>query len=147
MPLYPEASVSPLSGGDLIDDVTEAQWQTGINDLLTPTQYTAGIGAAATGFTLSASVMQRAGKWATLDLLLAVTTAITATGGDITDKTCFTLNSDYRPAVDCNFTFGNGVMDGECTVSSSSGIISLRSANASIATSTTIRIHAGYFLA
>jgi len=94
---------------------------------------------AATGFTVSSFQGWKAGGWTFVDIFVGVTTAISASSGNIPDTLCATLPGDWRPATTINCQWGNGFADGEATISPD-GTVLLRSANADIAASTNIRL-------
>ena len=58
--------------------------------------------------------------------------------GNLADITMCTLPSGWRPPETINTTFGDGVQDGECTISTS-GVVSLRSVFSNIETGRNIR--------
>ena len=105
------------------------------------------IGTASAGFTASSvrAALLANGKLINLDMLLAVTSTITATSGNIADTTCFTLNSGYRPSAVCEIAFDNGSAGGNGVINTD-GAISLRAAYATISSGTNIRISATFIV-
>jgi hypothetical protein len=106
---------------------------------------TATVGTIASGFTTNdvRAVTLAGAKLVCLDLYLAVTTAITATSGNITDTTCFTLATAYLPSHAVTFAWDNGSAGGSGVINTD-GTVVMRNANATIAVSTNVRISATY---
>lgn len=107
------------------------------------------VGTVGSGFTIAGQQVRTAldGKLVYVNLLLTRSGAdITATTGNIADTVCFTLDTAYCPTETVNGTFGNGFMDGEFTILSS-GAVTLRSANANVASATNLRISATFIKA
>lgn len=72
---------------------------------------------------------------------------ITATSGNIADTAMGTLPSGYWPPEDRVATWSNGVIWGGLLISGSTGVITLRSANANITASGFIRFTETYLAA
>ena len=86
------------------------------------------IGTAGAGWTTNAGTVARTalgGKLVYIHLYLQRTAAWTATTGNVTDETVFTLDSAYRPTETLNCAVGTGFVTGEATVNSS-GTVQIR---------------------
>lgn len=99
------------------------------------------IGTDAAGFTTSSIVARTFldGKVVDIKLDTVNTSLITATAGDITDTTIFTLNAAYRPTELRNFHFSAGAPNGDVQINTD-GTMVIRSANVSISASSNLRM-------
>lgn len=113
--------------------------------LVVETTTTATVGTVAAGFTVMdvRAATMLGGHLVDLDLYLNVTSALTASAGNIADTTCFTLAAAYRPTHVVSCIYGNGSMTGEATVAAN-GVVALRGASDTIAAASNIRLHATY---
>src|SRR5690349_11328206 len=117
-----------------------------LNDGVSPTVITTGL-TAQTGFTVGSFVAYKiGGHLISFYALIASTNAISASGGNIADTPVATLPSGWWPLDQVNACFGNGSMDGEFIIDSS-GVITLRSAVATIAAGTNLRFANTYVYA
>lgn len=122
--------------------ITAARLNAGVD----PTIVTTGA-TASSGFTLTTFVGYKIGPLVSIYVLANVTTAVTASGGNINDTNFVTLPSGYRPLDPVDCCFGNGSMDGEALIDPSSGLITLRSANATISATSNVRLAATFVAA
>ncbi len=106
------------------------------------------IGTAAANFTASTTLVRTAmgGRDVYLFLIINTTNALTATGGNITDTTMFTLDTAYRPSEAINCAIGNGSVSGEAVINTN-GTVQVRAASDTIAAGTNIRLTARYITA
>lgn len=124
-------------------------WQAGMRitaaRLLDYTPETVASGATASaGFSLTTFSGRRAAGWVSVYLLVNRTGAdITATGGNIGDTAMCTLPAGWRPLDEINAQYGNGSMDGEAIIATN-GLVTLRSANATITSGTNLRLAAAF---
>jgi hypothetical protein len=113
-----------------------------LNDGPPVTQITTGL-TAQSGFSVSSFSAYKIGHLLSFNALIASTNAITATSGNIGDTSVALLPAGWWPLDQPNGTFGSGAMDGEFIVNTS-GMIQIRSANASIAAGNTMRFTITY---
>lgn len=106
------------------------------------------IGTAATNFTATTQIARTAlgGKLVYLFFIINTTNAITATTGNVSDTTMFTLDAAYRPTEAINCVIGTGLTTGEAIINTN-GTIDIRSASDSIAAGANIRLTAMFLLA
>lgn len=116
-----------------------------LNDGVTPTVTTTGL-VAQTGFTVGSFVAYKIGHLVSFYALINSTNAISASGGNLADTAVATLPAGWWPLDQVNACFGNGSMDGEFIIDSS-GVITLRSAVATIAAGTNLRFANTYVYA
>lgn len=134
-----------------VGDDTLASWaaavKAAIDDLyLVVTDTT--IGSAASGWTVQTGMLARTalgGRLIFLEVYLQRTNALTATAGNVTDESMFTLDSAYRPAEAVNMPIGTGSETGEAAVLST-GVIQLRSLSDSSAAGANFRGTVSYLL-
>lgn len=110
-----------------------------------PTVITTGL-TAASGFTVNSFVARKSGRLVTIDAEVITTNAISQSSGNLSDTAIATLPDGWMPLSTVNGIFGNGLMDGEYTISTG-GTITLRSALANIGASTGLRISNVYIYA
>jgi hypothetical protein len=106
------------------------------------------IGSAASGWTVQTGQLARTalgGKLIFIEFYCQRTNALTATSGNVTDETMFTLDAVYRPAEAVNMAIGTGSETGEAVILSS-GLIQLRSLSDSSAAGANFRGTASYLL-
>ncbi len=99
------------------------------------------IGTAATNFTATTQVARTAlgGRLVYVFLLINTTNALTATAGDITDVTMFTLDAAYRPTEPVTCVAGTGLNTGEVLINTD-GTVVIRAVSDTIAAGRNIRI-------
>ncbi|MGW0495038.1 hypothetical protein ACWD0Z_06245 [Streptomyces sp. NPDC003007] len=128
-------------------------WQPGmritdgrLNDGIDPTIVTTGL-VPASDFTVNDFYASKSGRSVMVHCYLQYTGAgLTVSpdpGGNLPDTTMCTLPDGWRPPTTINACFGDGVQDGECTVSSS-GVVSLRSVFSSIENGRNVRVTANW---
>lgn len=105
------------------------------------------VGSAAANFTLTAGTVRSilGGKVIFLSLTLVSTNAITASSGNITDTTCFTLDAAYRPTEVACSAFG-GVATG-FAVLNTNGTVSLWTSSDTITAGSSFRLSFTYIIA
>jgi len=103
------------------------------------------VGTAATDFTVITAVVRSLLGDHLIDFSLYVTTtnALTASGGNITDVACFTLDAAFRPSDVKTAVFGNGLVTGEARLDTN-GVVTLRSASDTVAALTDLRMNFAY---
>ncbi len=96
----------------------------------------ASVGTIASGFTLQSATVDTAlgGHLVDFTLYVATTADRTATNGNLSDITCFTLDAAYRPASVKSSVLGSGTTSGEAILNTD-GTVVLRAASDSITTS------------
>ena len=129
---------------NLGDDV-DADVQAIVDDDLTVATDTSP-GAAASGFTATVAQVSTALNGSLVELVLEVTntSAITATSGNITDTTIYTLDAAYRPTTRKSFSWQNGTVGGQ-GILQADGTVVLTTASDSIGASTSIKMQLSYF--
>lgn len=98
------------------------------------------VGVAAAGFTDGGSfaITGLGGLLIVVRLFLNVTTTIVASGGNIPDTTCFTLDVPYRPAAQYLGLFDNGNVMGGMVINGNGTCVLRTASGASIAAGTSI---------
>jgi hypothetical protein len=112
-----------------------------LDSYLVPVKTTgAGCGTTASGFTVATVFVRTAlnGKLVNVRLDTVNTSGITATAGDITDTTIFTLNSSFWPTEFHNVHWSAGSPNGDMQVNVD-GTLVIRSANVTVPASSNIR--------
>lgn len=146
---YPESTDTVDVAGDI--QALASAVDTDVEDLGT-TDDTNDPGAVQAGFTLwpngAKGTLALGGKIVQVWLDVNNNSSITATGGNISDTTCYILDSAYRPDADhyVSFNFQTGAVQGAGQIFPD-GTVSLQSATATIAANAHIRIHAVYLKA
>jgi len=132
------------------DDVL-ASWaaaaKAAIDDLYTVVTDTT-IGTAGSGWVTQTGTSARtalAGKLITVVFVIQRTAALTATSGNVTDETMFTLDTAYRPADAVNMAIGTGTETGEAILTSA-GLLQIRSLSDSSSAAANFRGTATYLL-
>ncbi len=99
------------------------------------------IGTAATNFTATTQVARTAlgGRLVYLHLIINTTNAITATSGNVSDVTMFTLDAAYRPTENINCAVGTGLVTGEAIINTD-GTVQIRAASDSISAGANLRM-------
>lgn len=102
------------------------------------------IGSSVAGFTVVSQVLASAldGRLITFALTITVTAGLTATGGNVTDTTVFTLSSEYWPDFEIGAPFFGNV--GGMAYVQTDGDIRLANASDSIAAGQNITISGTY---
>jgi hypothetical protein len=114
-----------------------------LNDNTLTDSTTSGL-TAATNWTVVSFSGRKVSGITTVHMLVTRTTTavseIATNSGNISDTDMCTLPAGWRPPESINAAWGNGSVDGECTITAA-GLVSLRSisGNAGIATSTNVR--------
>lgn len=116
-----------------------------LNAGLTPTATSTGL-TAKTNFTVSAFSGYKVGPMAFVFATITTTNQLTQTSGNLSDVDIATLPDGWEPRDTVNGCFGNGLADGEYTISTS-GTITLRSAVANIGAGTGLRLSSVYVYA
>lgn len=106
------------------------------------------IGTAAANFTATTTVARTAlgGRLVHLYLLINSTNALTATTGNVSDTTMFTLDAAYRPSEPVNVVMGNGLVTCEGVINTN-GTIQIRSASDTVGAGTNLRLAATFITA
>jgi len=106
------------------------------------------IGTPAANFTLNSGTARTLLNGVLVNLTLSIksTNAITSTSGNVTDTLMFTLDAPYRPSETINASWGNGVTEGEVSISTA-GAVTLRSAAYNIAAASNLLINAVFIRA
>jgi hypothetical protein len=132
------------------DDVL-ASWaaaaKAAIDDLYTVITDTT-IGTAGAGWVTQTGTSARTalgGKLITVVFVIQRTLALTATAGNVTDETMFTLDAAYRPADAVNMALGTGTETGEAILTSA-GLLQIRSLSDSSSAAANFRGMATYLL-
>lgn len=105
------------------------------------------VGTIASGFTLTSAKVRTAldGALVTFVLDIVPTSAITATSGNITDTTCFTLDAEYAPAEAMMTAFSGQVIGGANL--GADGVVQLRTASDTVASGNALRMQWTYLRA
>lgn len=116
---------------------------TRLNDNTLTDSTTSGL-TAATNFTVVSFSGRKVSGITTVHMLVTRNTSTIAEGatntGNIVDTDMCTLPSGWRPPESINAVWGNGSVDGECTITSA-GVVSLRSisGNTGVVSGTNVR--------
>lgn len=114
-----------------------------LNDYTPDAETTSGL-VASTNFTVNSFYATRTGGSMFVHCYLNYTGAtITASSGNIPDTSMCTLPVGWRPPTVINAVFGDGSEDGEVTIGTG-GIVTLRTATASIPSGRNIRVTASW---
>lgn len=134
------AAGDPIHATD-VDDLEDAV-------AVTAVVVTATVGTVSTGFTVNDVRAATAldGKLVNIDLYCNRSGAdITATSGNISDTSMFTLNSDYYPSHVVSCIWSNGAQSGEAVIGTT-GVTTLRTGSATIPSGSNIRLSATYLV-
>jgi hypothetical protein len=146
---YPESTDTIDVPGDIqaLADAVDAD----VEDLGSTTD-TNDPGAVQAGFTLwtagAKGTLALGGKLVQVWLDLNNASALTATGGNLSDTTCYVLDAAYRPDADhyVPFNFQTGAVQGSGQIFPD-GTVSLQAATATVPSGSHIRIQAVYLKA
>lgn len=103
-------------------------------------------GSVAANFTGTGLVRTFGGKLVYLFLNLVSTNAINTSSGNITDTTCYTVDSDYRPSEGVPAIWGNGVTSGQATVAVD-GTVQIRTSSGNLSAGGAVVISCCYIKA